>query len=120
MEKQIMNLMAVLGEILNSRSVTINPNWLEDTLKINPNDLTVNTVTPAMAHELFATIDLSVARSEMKREELFEEIKELSREQEAIKEKIAEAQIKERVLSDLQSELQTCLEEVQKEKEKLL
>ena len=118
LKKAMMSMMANLEDIRDSPNIDVSPEWLKNILENSSDDLTANTVTPAMTHELFAVIDLSIARSERKREKLIEEqMAQQMAQQAALKEEIAEANIVERVLSDLKDELQTCSKEVQKQKE---
>ncbi len=114
LKKAIMSMVASLEEARDSSNITARLKWLEDFSVDNFDDPTTDIVTPAMIHELFAVIDLSIARLEREQEELTEE--HIAQEV-AFKEKIAEAAIKERVLSDLKDELQTRSKEVQKQKE---
>ena len=114
LRKALISMMANLEKIRDSPDIKIKPEWLGNLLGNNLNDITANSVTVAMIHELSAVIDLSIARSEREREELTEE---QAARQEAFEKEIAEASVVERVLSNLKDELQTSSEEVQKQKE---
>ena len=114
LKKALISMVANLEKIRDSPNIKIKPEWLGNLLGNNLNDITANSVTAAMMHELSAVIDLSIARSEREREELTEE---QATRQVAFEKEIAEAIVVERVLNDLKDELQASSEKVQKQKE---